>query len=135
MCLVLKENMNPQIATEDIVCYKFVVEYNPGELRTPYMDMAVEIGEMYTIPAGTMRPIKNIFNSIVVEVGFHSFVNYKQALLKACEKVDYGRLVRCIIPTGSTYYIGTFGIHSSESYASSSIKYVEIMDMTDSNVL
>lgn len=80
---------------------------------TPYRYADAEIGKTYT--SELENPIYNDIN-----IGIHSFCDLQDA------KNDGGDVyVKCIIPKGSEYYVGTF-THCS-SYASNAIKYLELV--------
>lgn len=79
---------------------------------TPYRRMPIEIGETYHSQLER--------NDGEVEVGLHSFASAEDA------KNDGGGIVvKCVIPKGSKYYIGTY--HDNVSYASDTLKYVEVI--------
>lgn len=80
---------------------------------TLYRRFPIEIGETYTSKL-------NKYGNVVGE-GLHSFVNYKDAI-----NDGPGVVVKCIIPKGSNYYLGKF--NNRDSYASDTLKYVEIID-------
>lgn len=124
MCLILKSSKTkPKIATKDIVCYKGVIETYEG-LMTPYQIFKVEIGKTY------FSEISKYSNEI--EVALHSFINYKEIVKWKKTEMHLGgmenelKLVKCIIPKGATYYVGTFNFY--DSYASSELKYVELVN-------
>lgn len=89
------------------------VEFPSIELKTPYQRASVTIGKTYS------SKLKKADDT--VWEGLHSF-----ATLKAARKDGEGKYVKCIIPKGSRYYEGTF--YSDVSYASTLLKYVEIVE-------
>jgi len=126
MCLDLKWWSKKRIATKDIVVYKVVetVGWGSEALQSPYRSMPVNIGETYSIP----EPAIGKLGSKVYQ-GFHSLKGKKYA--KKLTLGHYrGRVAKCIIPKGSTYYNGTwnrFQLFNPIGYVSDSIKYVEIL--------
>lgn len=126
MCLDLKYFAKKEIATEDIVVYKHLNRvykltepYNTSEtiFKTPFMDKTVELGKTYESKLKTefQYPLKR-----VCKIGLHSF-KYKSMRLEC-----WGDLIcKCIIPKGSSYYIGKFW--GDESYASDKLTYIEIL--------
>lgn len=81
---------------------------------TPYQMVEIEIGKTYT------SELEKIDYS--VEKGLHSFEKIEDL------KNLYGSdsTAKCIIPKGSTYYIGEF--NGRISYASDKLTYVEIIE-------
>lgn len=118
MCLELKENAKLQIAKKDITCYKVIRESDDNNFLTPYCFFEVKIGETYTSELVILRGY--------VYEGLHSFKYLKGAREELKEwNRKYYRIAKCIIPKGSSYYIGDFvnGI----SYASDKLTYIEII--------
>jgi len=67
MCLELKNSrVRAKTATEDIVCYKGLILYSNGKLRTPYQDVQIEIGNTYKSDV--------IKEGNTINIGLHSFV-------------------------------------------------------------
>lgn len=115
-------------ASEDIVCYKFLRVNFPNYIRnyyplkssshiylTPYQNVPVQIGNTYS---SVLRR-----QGLLINQGLHSLVNYKDLenlMLNDCIKV------KCIIPKGAKYYVGTF--KGFASYASNQIKYLNIIE-------
>ena len=130
MCLKLINGIEPQVATEDIVVYKFVESYPnsekyQGKYFTPYRYCEVEIGNTYKselLLAGEIIP--------VISFGLHSFGDYEN-----CRKIAsyypsdnyHEHIVKCVIPKGSKYYMGEFET-TPNCYASDCITYVEIIE-------
>lgn len=132
------------IAEKDIVCYKFLermehTDYDESlttrilrwigikperkstySYVTPYQCTDVVIGETYTSHL--------VLEYGCVEIGLHSFANEKDALSKSKKIVQRLPIVivRCIIPKGSEYCVGTFDVFVS--YASSALTYLEIVE-------
>jgi len=123
MCLTLKSSeTKPKIATKDIVCYKGIIE-TPKGFITPYQGFKVKIGKTY-------------FSEIYkyddeIDVGLHSFAIYEEMIAWEKREIEIRKgaelkPVKCIIPRGATYYTGEFS--TNKSYASSELKYVELID-------
>lgn len=121
MCLILSVKNKfgkPLIATEDICCYKFVDVLHDGSLRTPYQLVPVKIGSTYESDF-------SFDEDGDIEKGLHSLVSLKAAIKEANEICD-SAICRCVIPKGSRYYKGKFGLyHSRLSFASDRLTYVE----------
>jgi len=81
---------------------------------TPYQRVEIEIGKTYTSDLEKKEGI--------IEKGLHSF--------EKIEDIDFlyatYSTAKCVIPKGSTYYIGEF--HGSVSYASDKLTYLEIVE-------
>lgn len=108
-------------AKRDITVFKTVEEIEGlSEVRfwSPYRDYEYRIGDTYY---GRLKLGEYEFNLPVVHIGFHSY-KYKS---EACDDVMGGKevILKCIIPKGSEYYIGTFA--GVQCYASNSIKIIK----------
>lgn len=126
MCLQIKGLQHiPRIALRDITVYKVVKDtFNDGSYYTPYMCMRVQVGETYT--AELIRFASS------VEHGLHSFARLEDAVEELRDwKNNCPEVIRCIIPKGSIYYIGRFGI--LKSYASNKLRYDKVVTVTDDN--
>ena len=133
MCLYTKQT-EPEIAEEDIICYKFYVRYDET-LFSPYQESrAPEIGiitntelEKSYRPRDNGSYIHNLLGFKRVDKGFHSFKTLEEAEREVNDCWNNLDLVifKCIIPRGSSYYKGIFG-DRYESYCSNSIKLIEI---------
>ena len=135
MCLITTKNI-PEIAQEDIVCYKFYIlhiakddinftSYNKGELRSPYRGMlAPNIDEVANTELGKVH----LYDSNIVMKGFHSY-KYLDDLIRELyfwQSYDI-TIFKCIIPKGAKYYEGKFD--ESPSYCSESIILKETIDV------
>jgi hypothetical protein len=91
-------------------------------ILTPYRDVEIKIGETYKS--------KLIKNDSLVDEGIHSFKNLEDANYFASLYGDIF-VAKCIIPKGSEYYVGKYSSgydgYVSVSYASDTLKYVEIL--------
>ena len=129
MCLYTKQ-IEPEIAEEDIICYKFYVRYDET-LFSPYQESrAPEIGIITNTELGKPHKLNNIYDLYYfkgVDKGFHSFKTLKGAEYEASRYKRNRDLVifKCIIPRGSSYYKGIFN-DRYKSYCSNSIKLIEI---------
>lgn len=125
MCLVLEnKNDKPQIATEDIYCYKVLLKnFRDQGLATLYTKTPVSIGSTY----------ESGFSFTEwgdIDCGLHSFGRLIQAnnfidVWLIPSTVEYV-LCKCVIPKGSRYYQGSFV--SCLSYASDKLTYLEIIE-------
>lgn len=124
MSLELNKNAKEQIAIEDIVVYKrlSVLRNNTTkaiEYSTSFKGFSVIMGETYVseLIMETSKYLGIEYN--FVKLGLHSYKHLKSA--------RYGNEVvaKCIIPKGSSYYYGNFGL--SKSYASDTLKYIKIL--------
>lgn len=79
---------------------------------TSYRNFEIKIGKTYTSDLEK--------EDDRIEKGLHSFKS-----LGVAKKFSHNKIVKCIIPKGSTYYIGKFG--NFISYASDKLTYVEII--------
>lgn len=128
MCLHLKKGTRAKIAKEDIVVYK-CLEMEDGKYITPYMHFNVEMGKTYSSELTKFKatPIfkYDTFDCYAdVFQGLHTFVNYDET--KRFCQLHNRILVKCIIPKGSTYYVGIFA--DIAACASDKLTYVEIIE-------
>ena len=125
MCLVLskinRKNRQPLIASEDLVCYKILLDHRnlkAETLLTYYQETPVKLGRTYTSEFSYDRDGD-------VERGLHSYKNLRGAIID--EKDSFGRtiIVKCVIPKGSRYYQGKFD--GKQSYACDRLTYVSVV--------
>lgn len=147
MCLLINSATKPQpkIAEQDIVVYKLVHKLENGKFLTPFKKYEVILGETYEDFVETPYKIKSLdttnytSNWYRIDIGFHSFANKADA--KFYRAPSFGitdtiftkflKIVKCIIPKGSTYYEGVFC--TFRSYVSDKIHYLkEQEDVFDS---
>lgn len=120
-----------KVAERDIVCYKLVHGHYAPHYRTMYRRDPVHIGKSYR---SKFRFRWNDPEYHIIEQGLHSLAYKKDALRwKSVYGVCNLHIVKCIIPKGSLYYVGTYDIPSKingveyvKSYASNRIKYLEL---------
>jgi hypothetical protein len=138
MCLIIKPKQNPEIATEDITCYK-VLYYNSvsNEYSTVFQRAVVKAESVYE----SILTVADNGIYVAVEEGLHSFVHIEDAnmltsFFNFAPLVDIENnyklkcvIAKCLIPKGSTYYAGVFETFTkkSESYASNKLAYLEII--------
>ena len=135
MCLITTKNI-PEIAQEDIVCYKFYVlhkvkddinssSYNKDGLSSPYRGVpAPNINEVANTELGKVH----LYDSNIVMKGFHSYKYLEDLIKELYFWQSYNIMIfKCIIPKGAKYYEGTFG--ESPSYCSESIILKETVDV------
>lgn len=146
MCLYIKSGPSPKKATEDITCYKVIIEEGYGEKRmmTPYT--GCRIGEK--IISGE-KPFKaEIFDEVYdersievkefQELGYHravigcgaihTFETEEAAKAEAIQTADLFKhykigVYKCIIPKGTLYYEGVFA--DNDCFASQKIIFKE----------
>ena len=129
MCLNIGYNNKPKRATKDICVYKVVEDCRDsrfkndgyfGKIITPYRHFVVALGETYRT--------KFSYNADGdVEMGLHTYSNYETAK-NYVDRFGWSptKIVRCVIPKGSSYHIGSF--FGRASYASTRLKYVEFIN-------
>jgi hypothetical protein len=122
MCLSKVTTDEPQIAKRNITVYKVLIK-RKGRYLTLWRECPVQIGKTYTSKL-VKRMINDHFDSsnwgIGIEEGLHSYRYYKAIKDSCCIKV------KCIIPKGSQYYVGTFCEYVS--IASDKLTYVKIIE-------
>lgn len=137
MCLVLTQ-LKPKIADKDIICYKLVVKKANGIYNSLYRKFEYIIRGNYKIPETEKCILKeNRFGVKILEEGvFHSFAREVDAFIDYQEQANILishyhfpmilSIIKCAIPKGAIYYIGS--TNSMLSYASSQIKILEEID-------
>lgn len=143
MCLKTK-SYNPQIAQEDIKCYK-VLKYERYNKKyfTPFNGILVSDaiingvanfwakGEKNVLPS---RYGKKKFSSYNVGGGFiHTYKEYDDKIKHQYRSYMWNEyaVFECIIPTGAIYYEGNDDNTQVKSYASNCIKFVKRIDIID----
>lgn len=109
-------------ARGDIICYKYVYKHS-NNVFTPYFRLFWYIkDEVYE--AREFMP--------TLSKGFHSYTNKKDPIRKYIFRKNMKKasslecVVKCIIPKGSTYFVGE-DLTGLRNYISNKIKIVEII--------
>ncbi len=105
MCLVAKAEI--RTASRAITCYKRLVKYRNGVLKSPYYGEEYKIGETKKVECftdGNGRNIRNRTKVKEINAGLHAYTTLKRAL-----NVTYYTTVRCVIPKGTKYVRGIGG--------------------------
>lgn len=117
MCLeLLSEKL---VAKEDITCYK-VVTKSGNKLRTLYQKAEIQLGTFKA--SGTISKEKRGKRETIGEGMIHTFGRYDQALDEATGKSN-ALIYKCIIPKGTSYYVGLF-----EAYLSYGSEVIEVLE-------
>ena len=138
MCLITTKNI-PEIAQEDIICYKFYVLHKvKDDINLPSYDKDGYLSPYQGMPAPAINEVTNTlldraylskYTAVyMVGRGFHSF-KYLDDLIN---ELDFWQssdieIFKCIIPKGTKYYEGTFD--GRPSYCSESIILKETIDV------
>ena len=104
MCFIINDDFKePLIAEEDIVCYKTCHE--SLLIQDAYISILrgfiYEKGKRYDLDKPLKIKLSDLFDSHIIENGFHSFCTYDYA---KDETYYFSLIMECIIPKGSTYY-------------------------------
>ena len=126
MCLITTKNI-PEIAQEDIVCYKIYILIE-DELLSPYQGSPAPAINKVTNTLLDRAYLSNYRGAYMISKGFHSF-KYLDDLIK---ELDFWqsydiKIFKCITPKGTKYYEGKF--NNSPSYCSESIKLIELIEV------
>lgn len=141
MCLITTKNI-PEIAQEDIVCYKFyILHIAKDDINSSSHDKDGYLSPYWGMRAPNMNEVVNTVldrvylhkcggnnSTYMINRGFHSF-KYIDDLTKELyfwQPCD-AKIFKCIIPKGTKYYEGEFD--DSPSYCSESIILKEIVDV------
>lgn len=109
MCLYIKQNAKCMVAREDIVCYKVLFENPQGDFRSPFMWVP------YDLTSKCEKVTMLVDSCGSVQCGYHTYVYEEDAERLADilmehkdenEKNEKYVIARCLIPTGSEYYVG-----------------------------
>lgn len=138
MCLYLDPNYKQKVAEEDIEAFKVVKQVeSDGVLsyRSPFMGMTYEVGGEYSsdliVQVSTVKPSSNNARYMLdyiffiedvgayiyfVDEALHSFASVEDAKVFAdAENDGLARIMRCVIPKGTTYIEGDWLYLSSAS--------------------
>ena len=126
MCLIIKQ-LEPKIADKDIICYKLVKRTKTkGIYESIFRGFEYIIRQLY-ISNIDIRFVSKIIKPYIyscfyiIEGGmFHSYVDRFWVISNTS---PYYTALKCIIPKGAYYFIGSFDY--KPSYASSQIKILE----------
>lgn len=126
MCLYIKRDQKSKICRRNIKSYKVCVLCN-GALNTFYQEVPIVIGETYI---SAIEGGESLWSSksIAIGVALHSFISLRKLLEAINIDRDDVRVVECIIPKGSEYYLGEFE-SKNDAYASNQLTYVRIVDI------
>lgn len=112
----------PQIANEDIVCFKSGVRRNPSWYGTRPVFTSLFQGHVYVLqerqPEVELKPKGNHISE-----GYHSYTPDHTIVGLPRDSFSYLTLVKCIIPKGSTYYHNPI----THEYVSSCLVVLEIV--------
>lgn len=126
MCLDINRKSNVKLANNDIICYKVAYYDERNKLRTYARNSIFKLGKTYTSSLHRITTLN--YDYITVEL--HSFKNNGEAIdvMKALSnhfKKQYV-VIKCIIPKGSLYYIGSSD-ETEKEFASNKLTYVEVL--------
>ena len=119
MCLLTEQKI-PQIATEDITCYK-VIRKNMHSLH--YCCFEWKFGETYE------TEMKRLDLTGGVQNGFHSYSLLEDTIREYVATTTPCIIVECTIPTGAEYY---YGIEMrGAGYASNKLVMNRVVDVKE----
>lgn len=119
MCLLTTQQV-PQIAEEDIICYKVI---SPDMTSLYYTEFKWELGKLYETEIECCS--KWVFTE--VSQAFHSYKSLLDLMYGYFKSLSPCMMVKCTIPKGSEYYLGKQG--EMDGYASNKIIVNEILDV------
>ena len=117
MCMIVKEGCKPEIAKEDIVCYK-IVGYSSDETEWRAIfrdtfhkyDTVLDIHNPLSVKTWTEARGANRLNIgwMYIEEGFHAYSTLRQVNFEYDRRDIPGELIaKCTIPKGAMYCYGT----------------------------
>ena len=108
MCLMVKRGCHPEIAQEDITCWKTVNMLGNDKWEAPVRCTRHNCDEVLTacdkLRVESFYTGSRILNYII-EVGFHGYTNIDDAKNKV-NIFKTRTLVKCTIPAGAEYCLG-----------------------------
>ena len=132
MCLSIRRNQKPQIATEPIICYKCLTE----DMLSPCYNQKYELGQLIT----SEFSINKAGYCNKIEKGLHTFANESEAKRIAKDFCWWNQItgdyypehasviVKCEIPIGAAYYKAkSMNMGVSYEYASNQLLPLEII--------
>lgn len=132
MCLYIKEKL-PRVAERDIVCLKILSKEPHGFYRTPYRGVIVQLNSKIEASSKTVdisfAGCDHLDNNVYSVNGgvIHSVLLDKNK----CKNNSWGCVKKAIIPKGTEYYIGRFGLEiaSKELYITDKDGSIKDLDM------
>jgi len=113
MCLILRWNRKPEIAQEDMTCWKVIKPFDNYKWEAPYRCTVHNYDEVLT--ACDRLSVKPWFNGIpyfdYIEEGFYACTNEDIALYQLNNLVCFNSshsLAKCTIPKGAEYCLGWY---------------------------
>lgn len=105
MCLIIRGNCKPEIAKEDITCWKMVVDWDKTKWMAPIRHTLHNYDEVLAICDRLEMEYYKGRN--IIERGFHAYTNEKEA--KYYTTLFPSRImVKCTIPKGADYCVGKY---------------------------
>lgn len=126
MCLCIKKSDNEQIAEEDIVCYKLLIEcYDKKSKSTVFKSIrgTYQLNTLYRLRK-KLKPDNNILQEFGINKGYHSY-DKEGAIVAKKHALSFRKIYKCIIPKGAKYYKGVHNNREYTGYVSTSIKVIE----------
>ena len=123
MCL-RTEQLKPQIATEDITCYKIICK-DMSSLFHP--EFKWEFGKVYHTEMITTY--SSFLRETQIEQGFHSYLTLRETREAYYSSTEPCIAVKCTIPKDTSYYTGKHGVR--KGYASEKIIINEIIPVKE----
>jgi hypothetical protein len=105
MCLIAKTEI--RTANRSITCYKRLLRYPNGTLKSPYYGEVYEVGETKEVKFFTDendRKIVRRTNPTAINQGLHAFTTLEKA-----RRIQLYTVIRCVIPKGTKYVLGDEG--------------------------
>lgn len=142
MCLIVDTKKRPTKARKDLVIYKIVEEVD-GELRTPFQEKPINIGETYKENGKPQVSVENVDKKSIRKGMFHSYPDIQEAerakaIMQGISSTRKFKIAKCIIPKGSLFIEGYSMIYHTcffwtveeykfRSVGSTAIKYLSFL--------
>lgn len=113
MCLYTKA-AEPQIASEDIFCYKVLAVTADGRFFTPFLVRKVSVPGKITAAFSATKGlyVRSLGRYEVSGEGVHAIIDKREAIIERLRMIESGLffaelvIVRCTIPKGTGFWIG-----------------------------
>ena len=119
MCLLTTQQV-PQIAEEDITCYKVLLHLDDKLYSYYYNAFEWEMDKVHFTTLQEKRSRRTVHQ------GFHSYKDLHSTLVLMTRAPFTCLVVECIIPKGTEYYVGKDG-DKLEGYASEKLKPIKVI--------
>lgn len=113
MCLIIETNTKAIVAEENIYCYKLLAKNN----RSVVCNYQYQLGKL-NIPVDIVPEVQRAAPAFYINEGYHSFKDKKGAVN---DKGPREKIVLCVIPKGTKYWVGKVNQSYADGFVSENI--------------